>query len=52
VTGLFQAPAHGRLRRGFAPDELAWLLRTSWVRTAGWTAHGGVVVAMLAQAIA
>ena len=47
VTAVFSVPAHGRLLEGF--DEVAHrkLVRTNWLRTLGWSARGGVAIALL-----
>lgn len=46
-TFLVQVPCHDRLRRGF--DATAWrrLVRTNWLRTAGWTLRGAIAIALL-----
>ncbi len=52
LTALGAAPAHGRIgREGLGPDLQNRLLRISWLRTIAWTAHAGVVIAMLSVAI-
>ncbi len=52
LTGAGAAPAHGRIgREGLSPDLLRRLLRFSWVRTGAWTAHGVLVIALLAAAL-
>jgi hypothetical protein len=52
LTALAAAPAHGRIgAQGLNPVTLRGLLVISWVRTAAWTAHGAVVVAILSAAI-
>lgn len=49
LTGLFLAPAHGRIGRvGWSDREGVALVRASWPRTALWTAHGAVVLAIVA----
>lgn len=50
-TALWQAPMHGRLSSGYDPTLQQRLVRTNWVRTAGWTARGMVVLMMLGQAL-
>lgn len=46
------APHHGRIgREGPSIGNLARLVRLSWPRTLLWSAHGVVVVAMLALAM-
>lgn len=46
-TALLQVPAHGKLSSGFSADIGAMLVSTNWIRTAGWSLRGGVVLAML-----
>ncbi|MDH4178249.1 MAG: hypothetical protein OEV72_11755 [Thermoleophilia bacterium] len=47
-TALVQIPLHRRLERGFdAPAQRA-LVRTSWARTALWSARGAVALALVA----
>jgi hypothetical protein len=48
VTVLVSVPAHGALAAGFDAAAHARLVGTNWLRTAAWTAHGAVAVAMLA----
>jgi hypothetical protein len=48
VTVLVSVPAHGALAGGFDAAAHARLVGTNWLRTAAWTAHGAVAVAMLA----
>ena len=50
ATALLQVPCHERLAVRF--DESAWrrLVRTNWIRTIGWTARGGVAVALIVAA--
>lgn len=50
-TGLLQVPRHAELGAGFDPVVHGRLVRSSWVRTAAWTAHGAVVAVLLAQAV-
>lgn len=47
-TALVQVPLHRRLERGFDGAAHDALVRTSWARTALWTARGGVALALLA----
>ena len=48
-TWLLQVPQHGALeRRGFDADVHARLVRSNWLRTAGWTARAGVALALWA----
>ncbi len=48
VTVLASVPAHTALGSGFDAVAHTRLVATNWLRTAAWTAHGGVAVAMLA----
>ncbi len=48
VTVLASVPAHTALGSGFDAAAHTRLVATNWLRTAAWTAHGGVAVAMLA----
>ena len=50
-TATWQAPMHGRLSSGYDRGLQRRLVRTNWVRTAGWTARGALVLGMLAQAL-
>lgn len=48
-TAVVQVPLHGRLARdGFDPAVVRRLVRTNWVRTAAWTAHGLACAVLLA----
>ena len=49
-TVSLQVPAHRRLASGFDDAVAKRLVRSNWIRTAGWTARGGVAVAMLTVA--
>jgi len=46
VTVLVSVPAHGRMAAGFDPDVHRRLVASNWLRTAGWTGHGIVAVAI------
>ncbi|CAN5729079.1 hypothetical protein BH23PLA1_BH23PLA1_29110 [soil metagenome] len=50
-TALVQVPLHRRLSARFDSAVHAALIRTNWFRTAAWTGHGLVVLAMVARAI-
>ena len=50
-TALVQVPLHRRLAAGDDPATLRSLVRTNWVRTAAWTAHAAIALAMTAQAL-
>lgn len=50
VTVVWSVPAHGRLAGGFDVDVHRRLVRTNWLRTLAWTAHGANAVAMLVTA--
>lgn len=45
-----QVPLHGRLQRAYDPGVARALVRSNWIRTALWTARGGLSLAMLWQA--
>ncbi|MFP4148531.1 MAG: hypothetical protein ACLFUG_06850 [Nitriliruptoraceae bacterium] len=47
VTVLASVPAHTALGDGFDAGAHARLVTTNWLRTAAWTLHGAVAVAML-----
>jgi hypothetical protein len=47
LTFLVAVPDHARLAGGWAPDVARRLVALNWLRTAAWSAHGAVVVAML-----
>ncbi len=46
-TGAVQVPAHDVLRGGFNAVAHRRLVRTSWIRTAGWSARGVLALWML-----
>ena len=46
-TATIQAPAHGRLLRGFDPEVHRSLVRLNWIRTLAWVARIPVAVAMV-----
>lgn len=48
-TALVQMPLHRRLSRGADGPAIRRLVASNWVRTAAWTARGGVVLALLAE---
>jgi hypothetical protein len=50
VTVSASVPAHVRLGSGFDPAVHRRLVRTNWLRTAAWTAHAPLAVAMLVRA--
>jgi hypothetical protein len=51
VTVVLSVPAHARLGAGFDAAEHARLVTTNWLRTAAWTVHGGVALAIVATAL-
>lgn len=51
LTAVAAVPAHGAFGRGFTDEALRRLRRADLVRALAWTAHGLVVVALLAAAI-
>ncbi len=46
TTAFVSAPLHGRLSSGYDRALIDTLVRTNWVRTAAWTTHAAVAVAM------
>ncbi len=50
ATALLAVPRHTELGSGFDRAVHARLVRSSWVRTVAWSAHGIVVAVLLAQA--
>jgi hypothetical protein len=46
-TVALQVPAHGRLGAGYDAAVVLRLIRTNWIRTAGWTARTVIAGAML-----
>lgn len=51
LTGSAAVPAHRGLAGGFSDAGLRRLVRADLVRTLVWTAHGAVVIALVARAI-
>jgi hypothetical protein len=47
VTIVFSVPAHTVLGSGFDAAAHTRLVTTNWLRTAAWTVHGGVAMAIL-----
>lgn len=47
-TALLQVPRHTALGAGFDGSSWSGLVRTNWIRTAGWSARGLVVLWMAA----
>ena len=50
VTGAMSVPAHDRLQFGYRREPFELLMRSNFMRTALWTARGGVAVAMVVMA--
>ncbi len=50
ATALLAVPRHAELGAGFDAVAHKRLVRSSWVRTLAWSAHGVVVAVLLAQA--
>ena len=50
VTIVWSVPSHARLAGGFDHDVHRTLVRTNWIRTWAWTAHGVNALAMLVRA--
>lgn len=51
-TVALQVPAHAKLAGSHDASVIRRLVRTNWIRTIGWSARGGIAVAMLVQAAA
>jgi hypothetical protein len=49
-TVALQVPAHRRLAAGPDTAVMHRLVRTNWVRTAGWSLRGGIAVTMIVAA--
>ena len=49
ATFALAVPDHGRLEHGFDASAARRLVTAGWLRTAAWTAHAGVALALLAQ---
>jgi hypothetical protein len=50
VTVVASVPSHRRLGDGFDPGVHRHLVRTNWLRTAAWTAHAPIAVAIMLTA--
>lgn len=50
ATAAWSVPAHVRLAEGFDEATHARLVRTNWIRTWSWTAHGANAVVLLVRA--
>lgn len=51
VTFCLSVPQHATLARGFDPHAHRLLVATNWIRTAGWTLRGGLVIWMLSRGL-
>lgn len=49
-TAAVQIPLHQRLSAGYDPAAHRWLVASNWVRTAAWSARGGLCMVMLGLA--
>jgi hypothetical protein len=50
VTVLASVPAHARLATGFDAAVHHRLVTTNWLRTAGWSIHGAIAIAIAVTA--
>jgi len=50
LTFALAVPDHERLSVGWAPTAARRLVALNWLRTVAWSAHGAVVLALLASA--
>lgn len=48
-TALLQVPRHTALREGFDAPAHKFLVASNWIRTAGWSARGMLVLWMIAR---
>ena len=46
-TAVLQMPQHRRLARGFEPSAHRRLVATNWIRVAGWSLRGALVLSWL-----
>ena len=49
-TVFLQVPQHTALAHGFDPVRARRLVRTNWIRTAGWSARGAIAALLVVQA--
>ncbi|MCU0253984.1 MAG: hypothetical protein MUE47_05535 [Acidobacteria bacterium] len=49
-TALLQVPRHRRLESGYDAVAHRGLVATNWIRTAAWSARGGLVLWMILRA--
>ena len=49
-TVFLQVPQHARLAEAYAPARVRFLVRSNWVRTAGWTARAGLAAGLVIAA--
>ena len=50
-TFFWQVPAHAKLEASFNESTHRWLVRSNWVRTAGWTGRGMLVCWMISRCL-
>ena len=50
LTGVVQAPLHGRLSGGYDEGLIAGLVRSNWWRTLAWTGRGAIAALMIGAA--
>ncbi len=51
ITILVQVPQHQKLAGGYDAETIRSLVRSNWLRTATWTFHGAIVLAMMSQVV-
>lgn len=51
ATATCSVPSHGRLARGFDPATHAFLVRTNWIRTVGWSLRGVLATLFVVAAL-
>lgn len=50
-TAAWQAPIHRRLSQAYDAEQQRLLVKSNWVRTALWSARGGIALTMVGQAL-
>jgi hypothetical protein len=50
-TVLLQLPQHSALARGYDPGRVNRLVRTNWIRTAGWSIRGIIAALIVVQVL-
>ncbi len=48
-TVLLQVPAHSNLLDGYTSEKISSLVRSNWIRTAGWTSRSVIATLIVAN---